>query len=357
MFIVGFVRLMRMKRLFRRSRLLTDPTTIADLPSVSVCIPARNEGHAMTDSLDRIIASTYPKLETIVLDDQSGDETSSLIKAFAHDGVRFVEGSPLRGGWIGKNHSLNELLKEASGTYILYMDVDTRISPNTIEQLVAYALQEKAAMVSVLPRREDGVRLSTLFSSLRYLWELLFHSKQRPAVASSAWLIHRESFIAQFTDFTSFSTVIQPEAAIARIWALEGRYRFLIGTSLLGVSYEKKWSSQRDTSIRLLFPLLGKRPLHALVAILDLLLLVSPVMLSLLTGDTQLGLSIYVLGAIFFASYYYQVWRRGAFIGGLLWPIVILQEAYFVFLSMVHYLQGTVTWKGRPVEVSSSKVQ
>ena len=66
-----------------------------DLPTVSVCISARNETHAMTQCLERIVASDYPKLEVIVLDDGSRDNTSLLIKSFAHAGVRFIEGSSL----------------------------------------------------------------------------------------------------------------------------------------------------------------------------------------------------------------------------------------------------------------------
>ena len=77
-----------------------------DLPSVTVCIPARNEQHALTDCLQRVLSSTYQKLEIIVLDDVSGDDTSALIKSFASEGVRFVRGSQLAEGWLGKNHAL-----------------------------------------------------------------------------------------------------------------------------------------------------------------------------------------------------------------------------------------------------------
>ena len=64
----------------------------------------------MNDCLERVVASTYPKLEIIVLDDHSQDNTSALIKSFAHKGVRFVEGTKLPEGWLGKNHALQLLL-------------------------------------------------------------------------------------------------------------------------------------------------------------------------------------------------------------------------------------------------------
>lgn len=148
---VASVRLAIGLKKFRFNATMTPSRVIEDTPSVTVVIPARNESHAMTDCLQAVVNSTYPKLEIIVLNDSSADRTSSLIKAFAHDGIRFVDGPSLPEGWLGKNHALHTLVKEASGSYVLFMDVDTRINPDTIEQMVAYAVQENAAMVSVLP--------------------------------------------------------------------------------------------------------------------------------------------------------------------------------------------------------------
>ena len=100
-------------QLFKASRLFITHTRpkveSTALPSVTVCIPARNEDHALTDCLHKVLASDYEKLEIIVVDDNSVDNTSVLIKSFAHAGVRFVAGSELPEGWLGKNHSLQML--------------------------------------------------------------------------------------------------------------------------------------------------------------------------------------------------------------------------------------------------------
>jgi len=340
---------------FKMKRLMSGPSMLADMPSVSVCIPARNETHAMTDCLERVIASTYPKLEIIVLDDSSGDDTSVLIKSFAHAGVRFVEGSALPEGWLGKNHALEGLLHEASGTYILYMDVDTHIKPDTIEQLVAYTLQENASMISVLPRREDGWRASTLFGSLRYYIELLFHTAADPAVASSAWMIHRETLKRTIGGFDGLKSAIQPEAKLAAYFTAQHAYRFLIGTPMLGVAYEKKWSSQIETSIRLLYPVLGSQPIKALVAAGILTLLSAPffaVIFALITGLTTLGLlaGVALLACmLLYGSFLMHVWNRSWWLGMLLWPYIVVQELVLVLVSMYRYLRGTATWKGRLV--------
>ena len=345
---------------FTMKHLLTGKKMIESLPSVTVCIPARNENHAMTDSLERVIASNYPKLEIIVLDDMSGDDTSSLIKAFAHDGVRFVEGSRLPIGWLGKNHALQALLKEASGTYVLFMDVDTRLAPDSIEQLVSYAMQEQAAMISVLPRREDGPRASVLFSTLRYFWEIMFHRKSAPATASNAWMIHRKTLIDEFNGFESFKDAIQPEARLSSALMATGKYRFLIGTEMLGVSYEKKWRSQLSTSVRLLFPLLGAKIENVIIAALDLCIAAVPIFVIL--AGTIVGWSIpqliagliYLLFAGLYAMYLKKIWLRGWVAGALLWPLITIQEAVLAIMSAIRYKQNVVTWKGRLVKAFKS---
>lgn len=341
---------------FTMKSLLTNVRSRADLPSVTVCIPARNETHAMTDSLQRVIESNYPKLEVIVLDDLSGDDTSALIKSFAHEGIRFVEGSRLPEGWLGKNHALQGLLKQASGTYVLFMDVDTRLSPDSIEQLVAYTLQEDALMVSVLPRREDSPRASVFFSPLRYFWEIMFHRKESPATASGAWMIHCQTLLDRWEGFTQFKEAIQPESKFSAELMASGRYRFLIGTELLGISYEKKWRSQIGTSIRLLFPLLGSKAPNAIIAALDLLIAASPlfIMASIvfigLNINQLIAVIIYLMFAGLYGMYLRKIWNKAWIIGGLLWPYIVIQEAVLIVLSAIRYQQNAVTWKGRLVK-------
>jgi glycosyltransferase involved in cell wall biosynthesis len=341
---------------FTMKTLLTDKKTIDSMPSVSVCIPARNERHAMTDSLQRVIESRYPKLEIIVHDDVSGDGTSALIKAFAHEGVRFIEGERLPDGWVGKNHALQSLLEQASGTYVLFMDVDTRVTPDSIEQLVAYMQHENAAMVSVLPRREDGLRASVLFSSLRYFWEIMFHRRSLPATASNAWMVHRQTLADELQGFSRFKDAVQPESRISAELMATGRYRFLMGTALLGISYEKKWRSQLSTSVRLLYPLLGAKIEHSVIAALDLLIISSPLVIivsGLITGWSYhqiIAGGIYALYVGLYQVYLAKLWNRGAILGGLLWGIIVIQEAALIIASAIAYKRNRVTWKGRHVK-------
>lgn len=354
---VGIWRLRFAYTHFRMKETMTPADMVGDIPSVTVCIPARNEDHALTDCLQRVVASTYPKLEVIVLDDMSGDNTSALIKSFASEGVRFVEGTALPSGWLGKNHALEELLKEASGRYVLFMDVDTRIEPESIEQLVAYAEHEEALMVSVMPRRDDGWRLSVIFSPLRYFWEVMFHRKSAPSTSSNAWLINRKTLLDKWQGFTQFKSAIQPESKFSAALMATDQYRFLIGTEALGIRYEKKWRSQVETSIRLLYPLLGAKVAHGIIALLDMTILSAP--LWIVVSGFVIGWSehqiiaggIWLLYTGLYASYLRLVWKRGWWLSALLWPVILIQEAIILVLSTIRYNKKTVTWKGRIVKV------
>jgi len=347
---------------FKIDDFVSEPSMLSDMPSVSVCIPARNETHVMTECLERVLASTYPKLEIIVLDDSSVDDTSILIKSFAHAGVRFVEGSPLPEGWLGKNNALEGLLNEASGTYIVYMDVDTHIKPDTIEQLVSYAKTKNASMVSILPRREDGWRASIIFSTLRYYWELLLHRRQAPAVASSLWLINRQVLRDDLGGFTPIKSAIQPEARLAALLMARNTYRFLISTRMLGVSYEKKWRSQIETSSRLLFPIFGGRVISSIIVILLLIIAAMPpfiVLIGLAFGWNvihTLSLIMTLFSNVLYGLYLRHIWNHAWWLGGALWPIILIQEIVVFIMSIVKYKTHVVTWKGRPI-ISPSRTR
>ena len=339
---------------FKMKRLMSEPSMLRDMPTVSVCVPARNEMAVMSECLEKLLASKYPKLEIIVFDDSSADNTSTLIKAFAHEGIRFVEGSPLPEGWLGKNHALQELLRQASGDYILFMDVDTRLGADTIEELMAYCLQEKAAMISVLPRREDGWRWSVIFGTLRYFWEIIFHRQSSPAVASNAWMIEQEALVA-LGGFESIKAMVQPEARLSAQLMAENKYRFLIGTSLLGVTYEKKWRSQAATSIRLLFPLLGGRIYLSVLGVFALLVLLMPFAAfvdgffmgwSIIQAISGAVLMIFV---ILYGIFLRQTRAHTWWLGALLWPLTLMQEIVLLITSTERYLRHDVTWKGRSI--------
>ena len=339
---------------FTMKKLLSPPSLLNELPTVSVCIPARNEQHAMLVCIERVLASRYPKLEILVLDDNSSDKTSFIIKSFAHDGVRFIAGGELPDGWLGKNYSLSELLNEASGQYVLFMDVDTNIEPDTIGQLVSYIEQEKTQMLSVLPVRKDSYRANVIFGTLRYLWDIFLYRKNRPITASNAWMANRDEMI-KTGGFNNFKMITQPETEFAKLFHAKNSYRFIISNNLLGLGYEKRWKSQILTSVRLIFPLLGFNIFKTILAMLVIVTLFAP-SASLLFGLYASDLLLVTLSCIniiliasIYGYYLHRIRQNGWILGVFALPYQLIQEIALIVISVFSYNFKRVSWKGRRI--------
>ncbi len=329
---------------------------LEDTPTISLCIPARNETHALADCLGSAVASDYPKLEIIVLDDCSQDRTSQIIRSFAHDGVRFVKGEAPSEGWLGKNNAYGTLVREARGDYLVFMSVDTRLEPKTLSMLTGYMRSNKLSMVSVLPRRGDGWRASVLFAPLRYFWQIVLPLGINTPTATSLWAVHTDS-LAEIGGIAAFKDSIMIENQLASRFFTQSSYHFLIAGEVFKAWYAKKWGSQTETAVRLWYPSLSKNIAYSLLAAAaHLLLFVWPLLcfaLAAASGSLQVaGLSAVSIVVSFTLFYLYlRRVQTGAqtVIGTVLLPAIALQEAVLIMTSFYRYKTGRVDWKGRNV--------
>lgn len=348
--IVAVVDLIVLAKLIYVFRLLRFPADMvvdaANLPTVSVCIPARNETHAMTQCLERVVASDYPKLEVIVLDDGSRDNTSVLIKSFAHSGVRFIEGRPLPERWLGKNYAQSVLAKESSGKYLFYMDVDTLVERHTITRLVSYAIKNDVSMVSVVPLRSDSWQTSNLMATMRHFWTLTRFTPNHPRAASNAWLIERSVMLSELDNDDTLPQSMLMETSIANTLAEQHKYRLVMSNPWLGIRYEKQWMAQVETSIRLLYPQCDTYVLQVMWLVVLLAVGLIPYVIAWWQPWAYVLISIQILLAYYYMS---RVWLKYPLAGALWLPFTLLQEIWLLVLSVYHYKRGTVTWKGRPI--------
>lgn len=363
---VCFWRALRtLRRLARATTPSDEPLIDHDLPTLSVCIPARNEMHALGECLERVLASRYPKLEILVLDDNSNDDTSILIKSFAHAGVRFIPGKALPAGWLGKNHAYAVMAEEASGDVLAFLDVDVAIAPTTFDDLIGLLKQRKLAMLSVLPYRHDRQRANALFGTLRYVLEVILTSEKRPASASALWMARRT--LLATTGLEAFSASVKPEAHLAKRAHARGQYQALVGNSFLEVRFEKRYRSQVETAERVYFPMFGHRYGRAIVGLLFMMLVAFPTLgtvlsiarLPLLTATVSLGVNSLslLLGIALLAVFESTARVRGLPFAALLWPWRIVQDTYLLLISILKYATHRVTWKGRNVSAPTRNTE
>ncbi len=110
-----------------------DPADPNDAPSLTVIIPAFNEGPMVEKSIDSVVAANYPsdRLEIIVVDDGSTDNTWNYIKAAADRHPQLV--TPIRlPKNRGKRAALETGFRKARGEVVVTIDSDSVIEPQTL---------------------------------------------------------------------------------------------------------------------------------------------------------------------------------------------------------------------------------
>lgn len=351
-------------RTLRKTR-FTKPTehyTDSELPSITVAIPARNETDVLEANLRAILASDYPKLEVIVLDDCSQNKrTPEIIRGFAQEGVRFLAGRPPADGWLAKNQAYQQLSDEASGKYIVFTGVDVTVEHNTLRLLISTMLSKHKTMLSVLPLR--AVESSSHFSitqPMRYFWELAPPRRlfKRPPVLSSCWVIERAK-LKQYGDFKAASNSIVPEAYFAkRALKDNDSYSFMVSSIGLGLRSAKSAQAQHETAIRTRYPQLHRRlELVALLGLIEAATLLAPfiviilavfgVVLPVITLVSALAASVLLvcsMGCIAFKTRINPV-----LYGAMTFPFVVLNDLFLLHYSLYKYEFSKVEWKGRNV--------
>jgi chlorobactene glucosyltransferase len=120
-------------------------------PSLRVVVPARDEAAHIGDCVRRILASEYPALELVVVDDHSSDGTAALAREAAAGDPRLtlVEPPPLPRGWLGKQWACAHGAAGAAADFLLFTDADVRHAPDLHARLVHAARHREAHLVTI----------------------------------------------------------------------------------------------------------------------------------------------------------------------------------------------------------------
>lgn len=106
------------------------------MSTVSVIIPVYNTEEYLKQAIQSILKQSYKKLEVIIIDDCSEDNSVSIIQKFAKQDnrIKFHQHSERKG--VGAARNLG--MKLATGDYIYFFDSDDYLPPDTISYLVEH---------------------------------------------------------------------------------------------------------------------------------------------------------------------------------------------------------------------------
>lgn len=146
-----------------------------ETPFVSVIIPVRNRPEDMADCLKSLLNLAYPKdkLEIIVVDDGSTDDTVTVVKSF---GVTVVSNEESKGQAFSRN--MGEA--NANGEILAFLDSDCTVHPDWLKEITQFfslpGLGGVGGFVASYFRESLIDRYEEAFSSLNMGQHIIFDS-------------------------------------------------------------------------------------------------------------------------------------------------------------------------------------
>lgn len=99
-------------------------------PLVSVIIPNYNYAKYIRNTIDSVLGQTYDRLEVIVVDDESNDNSLTVLKDFG-DEITLLEQKNQ-----GVSHARNNGVGHSSGEFLAFLDADDIWLPSKIERQI-----------------------------------------------------------------------------------------------------------------------------------------------------------------------------------------------------------------------------
>jgi glycosyltransferase involved in cell wall biosynthesis len=127
------------------SRHLPDDSTS---PLVSICIPTFNAARWIPDCLESALAQSYPRVEVLIIDDASTDETVELIRAVDDERIRLQVNEQN----IGLARNWNKCIEVARGDFIKFLFHDDILYPDCVEKMMQLLLSNESVGLVFSPR-------------------------------------------------------------------------------------------------------------------------------------------------------------------------------------------------------------
>lgn len=319
-------------------------------PSISICIPARNEAENLRRLLPTLQDQDYPKFEVLVWDDGSEDETWDVLETADNPRLTPLRGADPPADWVGKVHALYQCTRRASGDCYLFLDADAELlRPDALRRLVARHTGTHTTVSSGFPHLKGAALLLVSLvphALLRSLpWPLVTRT-QTPSLSAlngQCWLIDSAVYHAHEPHAAVKDEVLE-DVAIGRYLKKQGHPPTLLDVQDLVAVYMydgfgDAWRGFRKNA----YLLLGGTPGRFLLMYGGFVLtwLVAPL------------LSLWFLASLYGLK---LVTDRASGMPAsvtLLAPVSYLLGLALQLDSAVHHWIDRVSWKGRSVPSSA----
>lgn len=111
-------------------KILIKKANIKDKPLVSIITPSYNQGKFIKNTIDSVLSQDYPRIEYIVVDGGSTDDTIDILKEYG-DKIHWISEKDK-----GQADAINKGFKMAKGEYVAWLNSDDIYEPECIKKAV-----------------------------------------------------------------------------------------------------------------------------------------------------------------------------------------------------------------------------
>jgi glycosyltransferase involved in cell wall biosynthesis len=108
-------------------------------PLISVIIPTYNSAPYLPEALDSVLSQTHTRIEVLVIDDGSTDNTAAVMAGYTDRTVY------MRQAQSGPSKARNRGIEEAKGEYTAFLDADDTWLPSKLENQLRILQQDPEA--------------------------------------------------------------------------------------------------------------------------------------------------------------------------------------------------------------------
>ena len=357
----------------RRKMLLLEPDRpLPDPPpSVTVLVPAKDEGERIRSCLESILKQDYPSFNLIAINDRSVDSTGQVMDQMAAGNPRMkvlhIQEGSLGPGWTGKNNALFQGVNQAGGQWLCFVDSDVVLQPSALKQTVAISEYKRWDLITLLPKLESHtiwessvVPLAAATASAMYVIALNNNNRMKnTAFANGQYLMVKRHAYDAFGGHETVKDRYCEDVEIAAILKRMGfRPRVSWGNDVASVRMYSSLKSIIRGWSRIYYAARVGSPWRTLVAMLF-------VIFCCLTFFVAIGMGIYRIGTPAFdsaliwfamaaAHLLFMVyglgtiyrWSGNRWYNALLFPITFPILVYIQIKALIMCVSKKVEWRG-----------
>jgi chlorobactene glucosyltransferase len=230
----------------------------ADIPSLSIVVPARDEERSIERCVRSLVAQSGVEAEVIIVDDGSTDATPAILARLAAEFPKLlvVTGEPLPAGWVGKPWACAQGARRARAEWLLFTDADSRHKPRACVSTLSFARANHADALSIMTGQELGTLaeaaiLPAILQMIVFASGMLaeINDPKRPdrALANGQYLLVSRTAYDALGGHDALRGEIVEDIEFARRLKRDGRFRLIVaeGTQLVHVrmyrSFREIW--------------------------------------------------------------------------------------------------------------------